>query len=138
MRVLEPNLISFLRALPESLQNVLIRPFPGEVEKPFYYLFIIELYMLWGVIIFAIIKSLRTKRFQPGPEATAFFVFTLINLLIIGYTITNTGAIIRYRSIFLPGLGYFFGYQFWANGKDLLHFISGRFPRIAAIFGLVK
>jgi hypothetical protein len=45
---------------------------------------------------------------MPGPEALAFFLFAMINLLIIGYTITNIGAITRYRSIFLPGIGYFF------------------------------
>ncbi len=117
MRTLEPTGESFLATLPEAVVNVFLRPMPGEVEKVFYYGFMAELYGLWLVLLFLGVKAKGKPSGNPGPVGWSLFVFGLINLLIIGYTITNTGAIIRYRSIFLPGIGYFF-WVLW-QGKAL-------------------
>ena len=133
MRNLEPTPASFLKALPEAFKNVFFRPLPGEVEKPFYYLFMVELYALWGLIIWGVVKRIKKKLPPPGAEALAWLVFSLINLLIIGYTITNTGAIIRYRSIFLPGLGYFV--WFWVFGKTFFENMATKIPVFPAISG---
>ncbi|MCU0404463.1 MAG: hypothetical protein MUE99_07935 [Chitinophagaceae bacterium] len=109
MKKLEPTFSGFAEVFPEAVFNVLFRPVPGEVVKPFYYLFLAELYALWLFILFVIVHFLKKLRLlSPTPEAVALLIFGIVNLLIIGYTITNTGAIIRYRSIFLPCIGYFF------------------------------
>jgi hypothetical protein len=118
MRALEPTFKSFLGALPESLGNVFFRPLPGEVEKVFYYAFLMELYAFWFILLVLGIKARLKPIGNPGAEGWALFLFCLINLIIIGYTITNTGAIIRYRSIFLAGVGYFF-WVLW-HGKSLV------------------
>ncbi|MCU0388505.1 MAG: hypothetical protein MUE71_07860, partial [Chitinophagaceae bacterium] len=109
MKDLEPTFSGFAEVFPEAVFNVLFRPVPGEVVKPFYYLFLAELYALWLFILFVMVHFLKKLRLlSPTPEAVALLIFGIVNLLIIGYTITNTGAIIRYRSIFLPCIGYFF------------------------------
>ncbi len=118
MRHLEPDIGSFLSALPEALVNVLFRPVPGEVDKFFYYFFVAELYGLWLFLVFTGIKNWGKQTINPPPEAWALLMFCMINLLVIGYTITNTGAIIRYRSIFLPGIGYFF-WILWQGSQEV-------------------
>ena len=134
MKDLEPTLRSFIYVFPEALYNVMLRPVPGEIEKPYYYFFMFELYGFWALILYAIFSKRRSlKLHSPGPEAIAFLIFAIINLIIIGYTITNTGAIIRYRSIFLPAIGYFFwswlyGKHYADEGFRIFPFRSDIFP----------
>jgi hypothetical protein len=108
MRPLYPTLVSFVAALPETLNHVLFKPLPGEGGKMTYLVFSAEMLIFWGMIGFLIVWATKKGFAAPGPEAWAFLLFAIINLLIIGYTITNIGAITRYRSIFMPGIGYFF------------------------------
>lgn len=104
MRTLTPDGLSFLKALPEALRNVLLRPLPGEEGKVFYLAFFVEMLLFWGILGILLVRIFKSKSFRPGAFELAAGLFCLANILIIGYTITNTGAIIRYRSIFLPGL----------------------------------
>jgi hypothetical protein len=116
MRTLTPDIISFTKALPEAIRNVLFRPLPGEEGKVFYNLFAIELLLFWAIICWMGFRSYRSGHWDPQPVTLAIFLFSLANLLIIGFTITNTGAIIRYRSIFMPGIGLLF----WQCGSRML------------------
>ena len=108
MRPLYPTLASFAAALPEALNHVLFKPMPDEGGKLTYLVFSAEMLLFWGLIGFLMVRAIKKGFAAPGPEALAFLLFAIINLLIIGYTITNIGAITRYRSIFMPGIGYFF------------------------------
>jgi hypothetical protein len=108
MRNLKPTPVSFAAALPETLNHVLFKPMPGEGGKLTYLVFSAEMLFFWVFMLFLMVRACKRSVNMPGPEALAFFLFAMINLLIIGYTITNIGAITRYRSIFLPGIGYFF------------------------------
>lgn len=134
MRELLPTPFSFLQALPEALYNVILRPVPAEVDKPFYYFFTLELYGLWLIVLFGIFGKKTGGVQSKRPEALALLIFSVINLLIIGYTITNTGAIIRYRSIFLPGLGYFFWKRLQATlpGRTIIRVIRNTATRIVS------
>jgi hypothetical protein len=108
MRALEPNVWSFAATLPEAINHVLFKPLPGEGGKLTYLVFSAEIIFFWAMLLFLIARAYRKGFGAAGPEAWAFLIFAIINLLIIGYTITNIGAITRYRSIFMPGIGYFF------------------------------
>lgn len=119
MRELNPALGSFVDALPEALNHVLFKPMPGEGGKLTYLVFSAEMLFFWGLLLFLWVRAFRKGFTVAGPEAWAFLLFAIVNLLVIGYTITNIGAITRYRSIFLPGIGYFFwmfcGGREWAG-----------------------
>jgi hypothetical protein len=123
MRTLTPDAGSFLKALPEALRNIFLRPLPGEEAKVFYLVFSLEMFFFWAVMGWMVYRIFKTKFFEPTGFAVAITLFSLANLLIIGYTITNTGAIIRYRSIFLPGILLWF----WPYGW---HYLDARISQL--------
>lgn len=108
MKTLEPSFTGFVKALPEALNNVFFKPLPGQGGKIIYYIFSIELMLFWGFIVFLALKGSPQSLSKISPLAIGALFFALVNLLIIGYTITNIGAIIRYRSVFMPFIAWFF------------------------------
>jgi hypothetical protein len=127
MRPLEPTALSFAKALPESVHNVLFRPWPGQGGKLTYLIFSAEIMAFWCLMAWLVLRKKKFANAKSGPEGWAFLLFALVNLLIIGYTITNIGAIIRYRSIFMPGIGYFVWMCY--GGQEFFLKITGRFSR---------
>lgn len=118
--ILEPTFGSFLKALPTALNNVFLKPLPGEGGKTMYYVFAIEILCFWVLLLGLWFANKCKANFSSiSPLVWALFIFGMANLLIIGYTIPNIGAITRYRSIFLPFVGLFFWTAF--NGNKLLN-----------------
>lgn len=100
LQPLTPDLLSFLKMLPQALQHVFLRPFPG--EQP-------GLLMLFSGIetLFALAVMLLPLLFPSGhwaalrnPAMAAVLCFALLNYLFIGYTVPFLGAIVRYRAIY--------------------------------------
>ncbi len=115
---LKPDFISFCKALPSAINNVFFKPLPGEGGKAMYSIYTLEIFLFWGLIIYLVIKSrLRVNPENVGPLFWALLLFALCNLLVIGYTIPNIGATMRYRSIFLPFIGVFAWLIF--NGSNI-------------------
>ena len=116
VQVPEPNFTGFLKVLPSATANVLFRPLPGEGSNLYYLAHSLEIYLFWGIVLFMAFKN--RFRIQPSlvPNLVwAFLLFAVCNLLIIGYIVPNIGAMVRYRSIFLPWLALFFWYLFNGN-----------------------
>lgn len=112
-RELHPGFSSFAKAFPAAAGNVLFRPFPGEGGNWLYLVHAVEIIIFWAGIIFLAIKN--RFHFQPSlvkPLFWGMIFFALVNLLIIGYIVPNLGAMMRYRSIFLPWVGVFFFFLF--------------------------
>ncbi len=102
MDTLQPTPAGFAKAAPQALQHGLLRPLltdvklskmllPLSIELVFYELLVVA-FFLWR---------------QPGFSFNRPFVFFslffgLSLCLIIGYTVPVIGAIVRYRSIYLP------------------------------------
>ncbi|TAD84437.1 MAG: hypothetical protein EAY75_13110 [Bacteroidetes bacterium] len=103
MQPLQPQFWSFVKALPSSLAHVLFSPMPGAGGKAWYLVFSAEMLSYWALVAWWVVKA-RGKRQVLPPLLWALVVFGGINLLVIGYTIPNIGAIMRYRSIFMPCL----------------------------------
>lgn len=96
---LEPSFSSFLAHLPSALTIGFLKPFPGEGGM-MYLPFTAELWVLLSVFIYIIYKRRR-----PGSLPAVLplmLVFGLLNWLMIGYTVPNIGAVIRYRSVTTP------------------------------------
>jgi hypothetical protein len=96
VKVLEPNLMGFIRNLPEALSIAFLRPFPGEGGL-FYIPFTIEMGILLILLSFLVLYP--DRRAIRDPLILFSFSFALTLLLTIGYIVPNLGAVVRYRSI---------------------------------------
>ncbi len=98
---LEPEPLSFLRLLPQAINHVFLRPFPGEYRAALYVFSSVETYLVLLVFLLFFIfpvKGIRQTLFS-GPLLAVLF-FALTNYLFIGFTIPFLGAIVRYRIVF--------------------------------------
>ena len=118
VQVLQSTFISFLKILPSAIGNVLFKPVPAEGGQLLYLVHAIEIYLFWAFIIYTAYKN--KFKLQPGlvkPLFWSMLLFAISNLLIIGYIIPNIGALVRYRSIFLPWIGIFCWHLFNSNNR---------------------
>ncbi|MBS1660645.1 MAG: hypothetical protein JST68_06300 [Bacteroidetes bacterium] len=89
---------SIFRVLPAACVNGLFQPLPGTGGKTLYWAFALELMGIW-ILFFVALTRLKTNPF------TLFcLIFALSGMIIIGAMVPFAGAIVRYRSIFLPFL----------------------------------
>ena len=105
---LEPSFGGFLRFFPAAADIAFLRPhvtetanlayLPAIAENLFVYLLI--LYSLFGFV------SKRSEKLTLSAASFVIFCycFAITNLVLSGYTVTLTGAIVRYRSFVLPFL----------------------------------
>lgn len=119
--LLDGSLGNFLTTLPVALFNGWFQPLPGIGGQKIYMVFSLELLTIWAIIGAAALRRLITPTPKPdshgskpdsrGPTlignthfSAACMVFALLGMLLIGLTIPFVGAIVRYRSIYLPFL----------------------------------
>ena len=104
---LHPNFISFLYNAPEAFNHGTIRPYITEgYSLPLLFPFAIETFVYFFLFFLYIFCK---KQSAAAPINDKAFIlngifFSLSLIMIIGYTIPITGAIIRYRSIYFPFL----------------------------------
>ena len=111
---LEANLPSFLHNLPSALSIGFLRPLP--LEGGFRYLpFSLEALAFLLLLIFTIWTA---RKYKTPALVPALLVFGILNWLMIGYTVPNIGAVIRYRSITSPFL--FSALFIWLNTRPTI------------------
>lgn len=101
IRSLEPTAVSFLINLPQALSLSALRPYPSDIRHlPSLFSALETALILILLLLFIFFKRPRTH----PPDAVLYFTaclsFTL--LLVVGFSVNNLGAIVRYRSIVLP------------------------------------
>ena len=97
--LLQPNWISLWNILPKALFNGLFQPLPGVGGQKVYIFFSLELLTIWIIVIITLITS-----HLPSFFSAVCFLVALSGMLLIGCIVPFVGAIIRYRSIYLPFL----------------------------------
>ncbi len=99
---LSPDFKSFLQNAPQALNHTLMRPYLSENKTFFYLPLALEILSYEILFLVYLFFSLKTKR----PNAFVYFgiFFAVSMFLMIGYTVPVLGAIVRYRSIYLPFL----------------------------------
>ena len=76
--VLDGTLGSFWRAFPTAVLNGLFEPLPGSGGQTAYLGFSIELVFVWGVVVLAIIRTLRISLAPPTPVQSNYGEFAAI------------------------------------------------------------
>lgn len=106
---LEPTLASFLQHLPSALSVGFLRPLPWEGGLRYlpFGLEAMAFLLLFGFTIW------KTREQKLPALVPALLVFGILNWLMIGYTVPNIGAVIRYRSVTSPFL--FSALFIWLN-----------------------
>ncbi|MEO5683719.1 MAG: hypothetical protein ABIQ88_13830 [Chitinophagaceae bacterium] len=102
--LLAPTAASFLTVFPVALVNGFFQPLPGSGGKIIYTAFSVELVLIWVIVLFGCWLLIRKKGAMLSNFDISCLLFTIPALLIMGYMVPFAGAIIRYRSIYLPFL----------------------------------
>ncbi len=98
MKELQPNAGSFLHNTPQALSHVLLRPHPFENNGMASLFAGVELYFYLLLMLFAFWKKRKSLHTIHSFNIYGF-AFFITMVLIIGFTIPNLGAIVRYRSL---------------------------------------
>jgi hypothetical protein len=102
---LEPTFRSFAAQFPTAFLNAFLLPYPGQFN-PLYSLFSFEIYGILALLIYGLIKS-KSNPINGSSSSGylgSFLIFGILGILICGYIIPFAGALVRYRSIYLPFL----------------------------------
>lgn len=98
---LHPTLGGFLSYLPPALDMAFLRPHVTEVKNVSYIPAAAE--VIFFIVLFILSLFLFIKKPLVPPAIILFFIFFGFSLMVLaGFTITFSGAIVRYRSFALP------------------------------------
>lgn len=97
---LYPTFTSFISFTPTAIDMAFLRPHIGEWKNLSYIPASIELVFFWLMCILCIIY--RKKYSSYSAVVTGSLIFCLIIMLLIGYTVMFSGAIVRYRALLMP------------------------------------
>lgn len=95
---LTPDLSGFIKTFPAAFSHSFMMPYPWKSANAFEFAFACEILVIWAMAAVWIYRG-RKKGMHP---LTGFILFVAVcSVIIIGYTVPNLGAIIRYRSIYV-------------------------------------
>ncbi|WP_282333996.1 hypothetical protein [Pinibacter soli] len=98
---LESSFESYLYNLPQALNHGFLRPYLWDHLGLFYIPFALEIIALAALIIYFIFNRVSLNSSQRAILYFGLFIL-LANWLFLGYMVHIVGAVIRYKSIFLP------------------------------------
>ncbi len=101
--LLTPSLTGFAAFFPYAVDMAFLQPHWTDIRNLFYLAAAAENSLLLLLIILSTITAIRYKKLLPFTLFIAFFSCSL--LLLCGYTVTFSGAVVRYKSIAVPLLG---------------------------------
>jgi hypothetical protein len=97
---LQPTPVGFISFLPNALDMAFLRPHLQEIKSVSYLAAIIENFILAGLIAAFV---LIVRKVTEAPAVILCMVTFAISVLILcGYTIPISGAIVRYKSVVMP------------------------------------
>lgn len=100
---LENSITSFAGFLPTALDIALLRPHISEIKNKSYIPAVAEIYLCWAVVLLSLFVKTNNSYSNYQSSFLVFCLFfSLSFLLLAGYTITFSGAIVRYKASVLP------------------------------------
>jgi hypothetical protein len=97
---LKPTFISFLQNAPQAFSLSLLRPYPSDVRHLLSLAAALETAAI--LLFFLVFVFWRKKGMDLSPLLLFCFFFSVAVLFMIGYSVNNLGAIVRYRCIVFP------------------------------------
>ena len=97
---LKPNFASFVVNAPQAFSLAVLRPYPSDVRHLLSLAAAVEVAMV--LLLFVVFIFWRQKGIDLSPFLLFCIFFSLGVLFMIGYSVNNLGAIVRYRSIVFP------------------------------------
>lgn len=93
---LEPNALDLVMHLPTAAANVIVRPYPADVDNLQLLIYALETWLLLLIVLLAFIFP--RPGFWRNPWWWALVLSALAAFFIIGLIVPNLGAIARYRT----------------------------------------
>ena len=98
---LTPGIKSFVLAAPVAIRHAYLSPYPGEFHTRFIHFFSAEMILCWGLFILMLVFPVHHS--ATSRDFIIFgLAFSFVVLLFTGYITPAAGALIRYRSLYLP------------------------------------
>jgi hypothetical protein len=121
IKEIQPNAISFLKNTPQAINLSVVRPYPSDVHHILSLAAALEINIL--LLMFVLFLFWRTNGLRSKNFIYFCIFFSLSLLLVIGFSVNNLGAIVRYRSVIIPLLVVPMAAQI--NWKKIESFFSG-------------
>ena len=99
---LQPNFVSFLVNAPQAFSLAALRPYPSDVRHLLSLAAATEIGTI--LLFFFVFLFWRRSGTEFSPVLLFCLFFSIAVLFMIGYSVNNLGAIVRYRSIVFPFL----------------------------------
>jgi hypothetical protein len=93
----------FITSIPAALTNCLLRPFPWEASELLEFAVVVE-NLFFILLIITTIINFKKPTMQSLNPILFCFTFCLLLALMVGWATPVQGAIVRYRTPFLPFL----------------------------------
>lgn len=100
VKKLDPEPLSFLLNAPQALSLTVLRPYPTDVRHLLSLAAAVEIFLILLTVMVFVLWREKSGPLSPFLLFCIFFSFGV--LFMIGYTVNNLGAIVRYRSILFP------------------------------------
>jgi hypothetical protein len=100
VKELKPTFGSFVRNTPQALTLAAVRPYPSDVRHLLSLAAALEIAVI--LLFFLLFLFWRKNGTALSPFLLFCIFFSFGVLIMIGYTVNNLGAIVRYRSIVFP------------------------------------
>ena len=97
---LQPNFVSFLVNAPQAFSLAALRPYPSDVRHLLSLAAAMEIAVV--LLFFFVFLFWRKRGMKYSPVLLFCLFFSIAVLFMIGYSVNNLGAIVRYRSIVFP------------------------------------
>jgi hypothetical protein len=97
---LRPTFKSFLKNAPQAFSLAILRPYPSDVQHLLSLAAAIEISVI--LLLFLVFLFWRKNGIPLSPVLLFCLFFSLGVVFMIGFSVNNLGAIVRYRSIVFP------------------------------------
>lgn len=98
---LQPNFASYVQAFPMAMEHVTLDPLPWKAHTKMEWLAALEMFFSIALLLFCWVKSKGGSSIEVQSLSWLLVLFCVSNLILTGYVVPFSGAIVRYRSMFV-------------------------------------